>query len=392
VIRPMSDGERALDANPKVSIILPTYNRDRFLLGAFGSISDQQFRDWELIVVDDGSTDQTHETVLEQTRGWSQPLRYVYQENLGAYGARNTGLELARGRYVAFFDSDDLWLPHHLSDCVSALDKNPDVTWVFGASRIVEPSGTVVEPNSFYRQGRPKSFLKLRTRRHGTLNIIEDRRATAYSIEYGLAGGLQNSLIRRRFFEKYRFTAKTSYDPEDQLTTIRALVLDHTIAYFDNVHVIYNIHDDNSSGAGAFSVEKHVRIHKAVTAGYERLSREPGFSASELRALRRRLSREYFWNLGYMMSRQPEARTEALAMLRRGLRTWCWDIGMWKCYVLAHLRLTLPARIRRGSALLERGRAGSHASASRRPPSVQVPRREDGEDEPPRPGNGDLPA
>src|SRR5262245_36376166 len=104
----------------KVSILLPTYNRAAFLPQAFDAIRGQEFGDWELIVIDDGSSDATEQVVRERTAGWAQPVRYVRQENAGAYGARNTGLDLAGGKYVAFYDSDDLWLPHHLRDSVAA--------------------------------------------------------------------------------------------------------------------------------------------------------------------------------------------------------------------------------------------------------------------------------
>src|SRR5262245_53377862 len=102
---------------PAVSIILPTFNRARFLPEACAAIRGQRWADWELIVVDDGSTDDTERVVREQTAGWQQPVKYVRQKNQGAYGARNTGLDHARGKYIAFYDSDDLWLPHHLADC-----------------------------------------------------------------------------------------------------------------------------------------------------------------------------------------------------------------------------------------------------------------------------------
>src|SRR5436305_3864507 len=94
---------------PAVSILLPTYNRAKCLPQEFASIRSQPFTDCELIVVDDGSTDNTRELVEELTRGWPQPVRYHRQENQGAYGARNTGLDLATGECVAFFDSDDVW-------------------------------------------------------------------------------------------------------------------------------------------------------------------------------------------------------------------------------------------------------------------------------------------
>jgi len=80
-----------------VSIVLPTYNRAQFLPAAFASIANQTFTDWELVIVDDGSTDNTADVVrsFEAT----QPVRCVRQENRGAYAARNRGLDEATGRY-----------------------------------------------------------------------------------------------------------------------------------------------------------------------------------------------------------------------------------------------------------------------------------------------------
>ena len=75
---------------PRVSIILPTFNRARFLPEAFASIRRQHFLDWELIVVDDGSTDETDAVVRQSLHDVTQPVKYVKQENQGAYGARNT--------------------------------------------------------------------------------------------------------------------------------------------------------------------------------------------------------------------------------------------------------------------------------------------------------------
>src|SRR5262245_20654457 len=105
------------DQPARVSIILPTYNRAPFLPQALASIRSQQYTDWELIVVDDGSRDDTPLVVARLFADTPQPTRYVRQENQGAYAARNTGLGVAQGEYVAFFDSDDLWLPHHLRNC-----------------------------------------------------------------------------------------------------------------------------------------------------------------------------------------------------------------------------------------------------------------------------------
>lgn len=96
---------------PKVSIILPAYNHAHFLPQSIESALGQTDPDFEVIVVDDGSTDDTREVVS----GYSDPrIRYLYQENRGLAAARNTGLRAARGEFVAFLDADDLFLPNKL--------------------------------------------------------------------------------------------------------------------------------------------------------------------------------------------------------------------------------------------------------------------------------------
>lgn len=325
---------------PKVSIILPTYNRATFLPQAFASICGQTFTDWELLVVDDGSTDTTRDLVAELTRGWEQPVRYVYQENQGAYGARNAGLDLAAGAYIAFFDSDDLWLPHHLADCVMALETNPDVDWVYGACRVVEyRTGRELQPSSFYVQGRPRPFLALRIQRVGPLCIIEDRDAVRCQILYGLYCGLQNSVIRRRVFSSFRFQTCYRNEAQDQLLPVRALKAGHRLGYFDKIHVIYHEHDDNSSAAGANQqLEKKLLVYQALIRGYEELRETVPLTPAERRALNRRLSREYFWTQGYALLWQHGRRREALQHFRKGLQRFPWDWRLWKTYVLCRVR------------------------------------------------------
>src|SRR5437588_5968855 len=157
----MNDPTATTETSPAVSIILPTYNRAKFLPQAFAAIQSQQFQDWELIVVDDGSNDNTRELVTELSRGWTQPVRYVYQENQGAYGARNTGLDLAAGEYVAFFDSDDIWLPGYLSRLVTALRFDEHLDWVYSACKVIDfTTNKLLAPSTFYDDGKPRPFMK----------------------------------------------------------------------------------------------------------------------------------------------------------------------------------------------------------------------------------------
>ena len=112
---------------PLVSVILPVYNREPWVARAIESVLAQSYRDFELIVVDDGSTDGTR-AVLER---YHDRIVLLEQPHGGAYVARNLALRHARSELVAFIDSDDVWLPHRLSSQVPLM-KNPNVGLVFG--------------------------------------------------------------------------------------------------------------------------------------------------------------------------------------------------------------------------------------------------------------------
>ena len=114
---------------PSVSVILPTYQRRELVRRAVASVLAQGYRDFELIVIDDGSTDGTREALA----GVDERIRYEWQPNRGVAAARNAGLRLARGRIVAFLDSDDRWLPEHLALLVEALDENPETVLAWSA-------------------------------------------------------------------------------------------------------------------------------------------------------------------------------------------------------------------------------------------------------------------
>ncbi len=114
-------------AAPAVSIILPTYNRGDVIGRAIASIRAQQFSDWELLVIDDGSTDGT----AGQIEALGDPrIRVLRQDNQGVYAARNAGLAASRGRWLTFMDSDDAWLPHFLALTTAFLAAHPDADWV----------------------------------------------------------------------------------------------------------------------------------------------------------------------------------------------------------------------------------------------------------------------
>ena len=124
--------------NPTVSVIVPVYNVERYVVQTLQSILAQTYTDFELIVVDDGSTDNS----LDICRTFNDKrVRIVQQANRGLAGARNTGIRQAQGEYLAFLDSDDLWQPNKLACHVEHLAKSPQVGVSFSRSSFIDDDG-----------------------------------------------------------------------------------------------------------------------------------------------------------------------------------------------------------------------------------------------------------
>jgi glycosyltransferase involved in cell wall biosynthesis len=133
-------------ARPRVSIIIPTYNRANFIGEAVASALGQDYPDIEVIVIDDGSTDETKD-VLSTFR--DQRLVCVHQENAGRSRARNRGVAMAHGEYITFLDSDDYYLPSKVGTQVAFLDANPEFGMAYMSGFCVEDDRLAI--NSTYR-------------------------------------------------------------------------------------------------------------------------------------------------------------------------------------------------------------------------------------------------
>lgn len=124
----------------KVSVIIPAYNAEAFISETIDSALAQTYQDLEIIVVDDGSTDNTRR-VLQQ---YGDQIRYVYQRNSGVSMARNTGISIATGEYIALLDHDDVWLPEKLEKQVKILDADPDIALVYSDTYLMDFNGTLL--------------------------------------------------------------------------------------------------------------------------------------------------------------------------------------------------------------------------------------------------------
>jgi len=121
--------------NPLVSVIVIFFNTDKYIAEAIESVIDQTYNNWELILVDDGSTDGSTNLALNYVKSYPDQFTYIEHKNhanRGMSASRNLGVKHSKGEYLTFLDSDDTWLPQTLSEQVNIMESHPDVNVVFG--------------------------------------------------------------------------------------------------------------------------------------------------------------------------------------------------------------------------------------------------------------------
>lgn len=151
---------------PKVSTIITTCNRERFVCEALRSVFNQTFNDIEIIVIDDG-TGETTKTVLTE---YMDRIRYIKTENVGRSEARNTGIRIAKGDYIAFLDDDDIWLPSKSEKQVRFLESNLDTGLVHTFMDSIDENGNILQKNTkrrlnFYIKAANKEYTYQRLTR-----------------------------------------------------------------------------------------------------------------------------------------------------------------------------------------------------------------------------------
>lgn len=124
-----------MSSPPLVSVIVTCFNRQAYLAEALDSILEQRLTDYEIVLVDDGSTDDSARIAGEYAERHGDRLRYHHQTNRGAAAAKNTGVRLAAGRYIAFLDSDDRWTPDKLETQLRHVESHPDIRVRFAHGR-----------------------------------------------------------------------------------------------------------------------------------------------------------------------------------------------------------------------------------------------------------------
>jgi glycosyltransferase involved in cell wall biosynthesis len=244
-----SQGRRVRSPNlamPVVSVIIPTFNNARFLSESIPSVLQQSFSDFELLVIDDGSTDDTR-NVISQFEG-DPRFHSVCHENRGGAAARNTGILRSYAPFVAFLDADDVWLPDKLQKQVAFLQENPEISAVHTAM-------DVVRIDSEHRE------LSRHTQRRPAL-----RERTLYEellYQMVITGSASSVMVRRTTLDEVGlFDESVRISDRDMW---QRLSLRHSFGYIDEPLVCIRKHSTNMSSKRSMMVESQVHYFQKLS-------------------------------------------------------------------------------------------------------------------------------
>ena len=208
---------------PTVSVNLCCYNSEKYLRETLDSIVNQTYRDWELVVIDDGSKDSTASIINEYiNRGY--PISYHYQENRGLGYSRNRALEFSRGKYIAFIDHDDIWMADKLEKQIRVIESRPDIDFVYSNYyRLIAYAGN--RRVLALKGNQPEGFV-----------------FDAFVYKYDVF--ISSVIVTRRSLESLATLFDERFNQIEELDLFLRLLYTHKAAYIGEPLAVYRIHED----------------------------------------------------------------------------------------------------------------------------------------------------
>lgn len=219
-----------------ISVVVPTYNHGALLLETLDSVFAQTFEDYELIVVNDGSPDDTAELLRPLVE--TDRIVYLEQQNAGVAAARNRGLQAARGEYIAFLDDDDLWPVDKLAWQARVLDTNPEVVLVYGRYAQLRADGELQPDRT---SGFPSGAVYREFRRRNWIHSIGQTLMRTDAVR--AIGGFDPRIWGADDWELYIRLARAG-----------------SFEFHDHVSLHYRLHGNNASRSAIQHVRGHFRV------------------------------------------------------------------------------------------------------------------------------------
>ncbi len=290
----------------KLSVIIPAYNRADMIRGTIDSILSSGLDDFEILVVDDGSTDGTADVV----RPLGSPICYLPQDNQGLAVARNNGFAASRGQHVAFLDSDDLWLPGAVPILIRHLDEHKDIPFIFGDASMGSPGTGFV---SFVETFGGDAFRNLPSREIEPGVRRFDRKPFFLQLVRRNVVFLGSLVMRREVMEQVGPFDAYPYGAEDWHFFLR-LALRHEYCYREGLTVAtYLQHSSNMT-------KDRERMNDGFRKALERLLEDPELRGDDravtIKQFRR--ARIYHAYSAYDRGDYQTARERYLGCLRAG--------------------------------------------------------------------------
>ncbi len=274
-----------------VSIIMPVYNGERFIGEALDSILMQSYKNFELIVINDGSTDNTLEILQQYKTRFDERLLIINQPNQGQVVAKNKGLNLARGDFISFLDSDDRWHPRKLESQIDLLLKNPSVGLCYTEAVLIDERGNQIG----YRTVNPSYIGKCFNK------LIMGNCITASSV-----------LLKRECIDKVgsfdtSLTACENWDLWLRISRISEL------KYIKKPLTYYRIHQEHMSK----DLDKMRNARLQVLSKYKNVLPKDVYKAALFKVYSH-FAGSYLWNLQLVKARQ-----DAYRALK--IKPWFWS-------------------------------------------------------------------
>jgi glycosyltransferase involved in cell wall biosynthesis len=335
-----------MSGGPTVSVVIPTYNREKLLPVSVDSVLRQTFDDWELLVIDDRSTDGTRQVVEDYARRDPRIKYHLNRRVKGPSGARNQGIDVAAGDFVAFLDSDDEWAPDHLEGMLYYLRKYPARIEVMSANAVrkLRATGEVYQ----------RAELDLTKYRYDVLE-----KACCFHSDglFDTALGFpiittQTMVIRRDVLAAVRFDESLPPGPEDVFFHLELAYRRAKVAHLQEYHVTYWAHGDNLTLAGGTGdPASKFRLFAAYEKMILRMFEKFRLTRQQRDGMRLWLADLYFWYIGYNCLLQQHDFAGARKYFRKAIRIRPFTYSFWKTYFASFVKQLMSHGNGNGRAL-----------------------------------------